>query len=96
MRLLNLYIVLDTRAKALVGNVIAANSHIPLVREIQAQLEDPKSLIGRNPEDFCVLCVGRIDDTTGQLYDLEDDANIFCAPELLAQARALARAPQSP
>lgn len=71
MRKLNLYVVIDERAKTIIGPMVHDTSPVPIVREIEAAVNSPESLIGRNPEDFSIYDVGQVDEETGTLYPHE-------------------------
>lgn len=71
MRELNLYCVYDKRAETIVGPIDRATSSVPIIRAVKDSLTDPQSIIGKNPEDFQVICIGRLDDTTGRITDTE-------------------------
>ena len=76
MRVLNIYVLLDEKAKTIVGPVVKSFSEVPIVRELIEQLTKPDSIIGRNPEDFTLYLVGTVDDETGQLTALDEPQTV--------------------
>lgn len=94
MRLYNLYVVLDKKARTLIGPVVHDHSPVPIIRQITEAVNSEKpGLIRNSPEDFVILHVGAIDDETGQLYTADEDAQqlvpIGDRPTEIAQAIAL-------
>lgn len=69
MRLLNLYLVYDKKARTIVGPIVHQQSPVPILREIAEAVKKP-GLIGNNPEDFQIRHIGMIDDETGDLYNI--------------------------
>lgn len=86
-RWLNLYVVIDTKAETIIGPVVHDASYVPITRQITEAVNNPKSLIGQNPEDFAIFQIGRIDEKTGYIEAFE-------VPELLTQAIVLRHDPQ--
>lgn len=87
MRLFSIYIILDTRAKAIIGPIQHDFSPVPIMRQVTEAANKP-GLIGNTPEDFIVIEVGKIDDETGQLYTLSGD-KVDTTPELVCKVAAL-------
>lgn len=87
MRILNLYLVFDENAKAIVGKVVHLNSPVPLIRELTDEANNPDSMIGKHPADYSVYLVGTLDEDTGQLTALD-------TPQKLTSALALKRPAQ--
>lgn len=84
MRTLNLYVVIDERAKTIVGPIVHDSSPVPITRQIETAVNSPESLIGRNPEDFSIYEIGKVDEATGKLFELPE-------PELIVKAIVLRR-----
>lgn len=83
MREKHLYVVLDKKAKALLGPIMHDYNEVNITRQVIEAVNKPDTLIGRSPEDFCILCLGSIDEETGQFYDTDD------SPKVIAEALAL-------
>lgn len=81
MRLLNLYVVYDERAKAIIGPVVHDFSPVPILRQITDAVKAEKGLIAQNPEDFVILHIGTINEDSGEITAIE--------PRILARAAEL-------
>ena len=100
MRLLNLYCVLDTRAKAIIGPIVHHHNAVPVIRQITEATQADKGLIANSPEDFNIIHIGMIDDETGELYSIagtpmitEDGDHKLVPNEPVIVANALALRP---
>lgn len=61
----NLYVVYDKVANDTIGPIIQYNHDAPAVRTFSEGLADPQGL-GRHPQDFDLLLVGRINTDAGE------------------------------
>lgn len=86
-RLLNLYVVIDEKAKTIVGPIVHDHSPVPVTRQIEEAVNKPGTLIANSPEDFAIYDLGQVDEKTGRIYPLKE-------PELIARAIVLKREPQ--
>ena len=86
MRKLQLWAVIDTRAKTIVGPVVHDHSAVPLIRQITEAVNKPGTLIANSPEDFAIYHLGEIDEETGEIEAAQ--------PALLTTALALKAATQ--
>lgn len=77
MRLLNLYVVLDTKAKTLIGPIVHDPNAVPIIRQIAEAVNGDKGIIAKNPEDFAILHIGMIDEETGHLHSTKGEALIW-------------------
>lgn len=90
---LNLYVVIDTKAGALIGPIIHDRSPVPIIRQITEAVNKtdaqgkPDGLIARNPDDFSIYHIGEIDESIG----LVDGFN---EPVLITTALALKAKPE--
>ena len=103
MRLINLYVVLDTAAGTLVGQIYREHSPVPVLRGLTEAANDGKSLIAQNPADFDMLHIGMIDEETGRLFSphgellvapQDDQTGAPNTPTTIANALALVRKDQ--
>lgn len=83
---LNLYVVRDIKAATIVGSVIHAVNPTPIVRALSEAVNDGKSIVAKNPEDFEVWHIGIMDDETAEILPLEE------GPQRLTTALALRQA----
>lgn len=64
-----LYIVYDTVAASIVGEILQALSDAPAIRAFHDALKTPNSLISQHPADFQLLYIGAIEDNGDLLID---------------------------
>lgn len=63
----NLYIILDTRAEAVVGPVLIEENPVPILRALEEAMVGEKNNFNQHPEDFVLLELGKIDTETGTI-----------------------------
>lgn len=84
MRLLNLYVVIDEKAKVLVGPIVHDHSPVPITRQIVDAVNNPQTMIAKNPEDFSIWYLGTVDEETGLITALDTPQRITTALALRA------------
>jgi hypothetical protein len=84
--MLALYVVIDERAKTMIGPVVHDHSPVPIIRQITEAVNKPDTMIGRNPEDFGIYRIGEIDEERGEIAAEQ--------PRLITNALALRAASQ--
>lgn len=72
MRLVNLYQVFDVRARTTLGPIFAGQNEIPIARELTDHVNNPETMLGKNPEDFQLVLLGTQDLDTGRIVGLPD------------------------
>lgn len=82
---LNMYAVYDS-ASGVYDGPSKARSHPEAIRAFTYFATDAESPIGRNPEDFTLVCVGEWDDTTGLIVS-ERVESVCTALECVAATR---------
>lgn len=68
---LGLYVVRDLKAETLVGNIVHAHNPTPVIRGLADAVNDGKSIVAKNPEDFEVWQIGYLDEETGDIYPMD-------------------------
>ena len=71
-----LYTLLDTEA-GLTGPIMQHRREAPAIRDFHAILDMKETNPGRYPEQFTLVCIGEMDDETGQL-------SAYTPPEVVA------------
>ena len=79
MRMLQLWALIDTRAKTIVGPVVHDHSAVPLIRQITEAVNKPGTLINQSPADFAIFHLGEIDEETGQIIAADEPAQLTTA-----------------
>ncbi len=65
-------VVLDKKSES-IAHLTIATSYEEVCRLICESLQDPNSMLAKYPDDFQVLCLGKINICTGEIVaDLED------------------------
>lgn len=58
---LGLYAIIDTVAKAILGNIIICHAHpASAVRMFTDALQDPKTTAAQHPADYILVCLGYV------------------------------------
>lgn len=73
--MLYLYLMIDTVAQAVLGGVVRLRNDEVARRQFFDGLNDPQSPMHGHPQDYRLLKVGTIDDTTGIItgYDIPQE-----------------------
>lgn len=80
--IVNLYAVFDV-ASGVYDGPVAAQTDAVAIRNFSGMTSNPESPIGKNPEDFSLVRVGRWDDSKGEVIQ-EDRVTLITANEAIA------------
>ena len=78
-----LYTLLDTEAQ-LVSNIMLHRREAPAIRDFHNVLGMKDTQPGRYPEQFKLVCIGEMDDETGQLSAYTPPEDVTTGAEWLA------------
>jgi hypothetical protein len=86
---MKVYSIYDKKALTY-GPLMCFPQDVMAIRAVSLEVQNnPKSPIGAYPHDFCLLCVGEFEETTGNLYPREINENVFeCVNALRKEEQA--------
>jgi hypothetical protein len=83
-RHITLYQIRDITADMVVGPIMAMYHPAQAVRQFTDLVKDPTTLIGKHPEDYELIELGRQDENTGTLDAFNTPVRILDGATLLA------------
>lgn len=64
---MRMYQTYDVVSRSCVGMIFVERADQPAIRAFQMGCENPESMMGKYPKDYELLCIGEIDDSSGEI-----------------------------
>lgn len=82
----SLYVVLDTLAEQILGAPLIFRADAAAVRLFSEAYNDANSVVAKHPNDHVLLCLGTIDDKTGQVVAQDTPRIVITGTQLALTA----------
>lgn len=86
-----LYVVRDLVAEAVVGGVMTFPGDPAAVRSFQDAMRNPETVIAQHPADFDLLCVGVLEEGSGQVVGHPDGPTVVITGAAMMAAQTLVK-----
>lgn len=83
MRLVTLYQVYDRRARNMLGPIMAGQNEVAIARELSDHVNNDQTIIGKHPDDFDLVSLGRQDMDTGVIDAEPTPVFVFAVRDLV-------------